>query len=164
MRPDAEPRTSESQSRPQRQIALARNFAFIADRAAHIIGQPFTFMLTCIVITFWTIACIFFRLPGGWQLLVNAVSVITFLMVFLIQSTQNRNGAAIQAKLDELIRALEPAENKFMGIEKLTVEEVRELREECIEEVKILEERVEETLEECGQLDAAQKRLASQDA
>jgi len=65
-------------------------------------------------------------------------------MVFLIQSTQNRDSAAVQAKLDELIRALEPAKNKFIGIEKRTIEEVHELRQEMVEEVKKLEELAED--------------------
>jgi len=56
--------------------------------------------------------------------------------VFLIQSKQNRDDAAIQAKLNELIRALEPAKNKFVGIETLTVEEVREMRDETVAELK----------------------------
>ena len=67
------------------------------------------------------------------------VAVTAFLMVFLVQSTQNRHSAAIQAKLDELIRALATAENKFMGIEKLTIEEVHELRGEN----EILAEKIE---------------------
>lgn len=71
--------------------------------------------------------------------MLTAINIVTFLMVFLIQSTQNRNDAAIQAKLDELIRALEPAENKFRGIEKLTIEEVHELREDRAEAAQRLE-------------------------
>jgi len=66
-------------------------------------------------------------------------------MVFLIQSTQNRDGAAVQAKLDELIRALEPANNQFIGVETRTIKEVHELRQETINEVKKLEELISET-------------------
>ncbi len=154
----------QTENRPARPTRLARGFASVADQVAHVIGQPHTFIVLCLIIALWTAANFVFHLLDGWQPVVNAVTIVTFLMVFLIQSTQNRNGAAIQAKLDELIRALEPAENKFMGIEKLTIEEVRELREECVEEVKALEEKVEETLEECDQLDRAQNRLTRQDA
>jgi low affinity Fe/Cu permease len=64
------------------------------------------------------------------------------LMVFLIQSTQSRDDAAVQAKLDELIRALEPANNQFIGIETRTIKDVHELRQETTDEVKKLEELV----------------------
>ena len=113
--------------------ALARGFASIADRVAHVIGQPRTFIWLCICFALWAAANFTFHLSDGWQPILTVIGIFTFLMVFLIQSTQNRNDAAIQAKLDELIRALEPAENKFRGIEKLTIEEVHEMREECLE-------------------------------
>jgi len=79
-------------------------------------------------------------------------------MVFLIQNTQNRDGAAVQAKLDELIRALEPAKNKFIGIEKRTIEEVHELRQETVEEVKLLGELVAEVQLERDELEREQAR------
>jgi low affinity Fe/Cu permease len=63
--------------------------------------------------------------------------------VFLIQSKQNRDDAAIQTKLNELIRALEPAKNKFVGIETLTVEEVREMRDETVAELKVEQDALE---------------------
>jgi low affinity Fe/Cu permease len=121
--------------RPQPELkpgpsALARGFAASADRVAHWIGQPHTFIILCVGMALWAFAIFVLRIPDGWALSLNAITIVTFLMVFLIQSTQNRSGAAIQAKLDELIRAHAPAENKFMGIEKLTIEEVHELRNE----------------------------------
>ena len=115
---------------------LARGFASIADRVAHVIGQPRTFIWLCICIALWAAANFAFHLNDGWQPILTVIGIFTFLMVFLIQSTQNRNDAAIQAKLDELIRALEPAENKFRGIEKLTIEEVHEMREERVENTR----------------------------
>ena len=127
------------------------------DRTAAVIGRPFALVLACLAIAAWAIASIF--IPGVWDPFLNAVSVFTFLMVFVIQSTQNRDGAAIQAKLDELIRALEPAKNKFMGIEKLTIEEVHEMREESVEEVRVLEEQVEEGIAETGRLARAEDDL-----
>lgn len=114
---------------------LTRGFASVADRAAHVIGQPHTFIVLCVVIALWA-ATIFAYSPLGWQPLENTITIVTFLMVLLIQSNQNRNATAVQVKLDELIRALETAENKFMGIEKLTVEEVHELRDEIAVEVE----------------------------
>lgn len=120
-------------------LSLSRSFTRIADRVAHVTGQPITLMLACLVVATWAISGPVFHFSDSWQLTINTgTSIITFLMVFLIQGTQNRDGAAVQAKLDELIRALEPAKNKFMGIEKLTAEEVQEMRDEKVEEVKVL--------------------------
>lgn len=118
---------------------LARGFASAADRAAHLIGQPQAFILLSIGIAAWAAAVYVLHIADGWQPVDGTIGVVTFLMVFLVQSTQNRHSAAIQAKLDELIRALATAENKFMGIEKLTIEEVHELRGEN----EILAEKIE---------------------
>ncbi len=124
---------------------VSRSVSRIAERISQWTGRPFTFILALLVVAIWAISGPAFRFSDTWLLVVNTgTSIVTFLMVFLIQNEQNRDGAAVQAKLDELIRALEPAKNKFMGIEKLSVEEVQELREETVEEVKILDEMVAE--------------------
>jgi low affinity Fe/Cu permease len=76
----------------------------------------------------WAISGPYFGFSDTWQLIINTgTTVVTFLMVFLIQNTQNRDGAAIQTKLDELIRT-SAAQNRFIGIEHLTEEELDELR------------------------------------
>ena len=124
--------------------ALSRGFARIAERASHTAGQPFTFASCLLAVVAWAVSGPAFQYSNTWLLLISTVtSIVTFLMVFLIQSKQNRDDAAVQAKLDELIRALEPAKNKFMGIEKLTVEEVREMRDETVEELKVEQETLE---------------------
>lgn len=115
--------------------ALRRGFASVADRIAHVLGQPLAFIGLSLVIVVWATAVLLYP-TLGWQPLENTITIVTFLMVLLVQSNQNRNATAVQVKLDELIRALETAENKFMGIEKLTVEEVHELREEIAEEIE----------------------------
>lgn len=143
---------------------LSRRFALIASSISRVTGHPLTFMLSCAVVATWAIASTVFHLADTWQTLIStAIAIVTFLMVFLIQSTQNRDGAAVQAKLDELIRALEPAKNKFIGIEKRTIEEVHELRQETVEEVKLLEELVVEVGEERDQLERAQALLAAKE-
>ena len=120
-----------------------RRFALVADRIARVTGHPVTFMFFCTAIAVWTAASIVLRLSSGWQSVINTViTITTFLMVFLIQSTQSRDAAAVQAKLDELIRALEPANNRFIGIETRTIKEVHELRQETTDEVRKLEELV----------------------
>jgi low affinity Fe/Cu permease len=153
----ARPQSSETDDKPSRPAGLSRAVAVLMDRTAAVIGRPFALVLACLAIALWGIASLV--IPGVWEPFLDAVSVFTFLMVFVIQSTQNRDGAAIQAKLDELIRALEPAKNKFMGIEKLTIEEVHEMREESVEEVRVLEEQVEEGIAETGRLARAEDDL-----
>ena len=100
-------------------------------------------MFSCAAVVLWMAASIVFHLSSGWQSIIDTViTIATFLMVFIIQSTQSRDDTAVQAKLDELIRALEPANNQFIGIETRTIKEVHELRQETTDEVKRLEELV----------------------
>jgi len=144
---------------------LSRKFALIAGSVARVTGHPLAFMLSCAVVGLWAIASTVFHLASTWQSLIStAVAFVTFLMVFLIQNTQNRDGAAVQAKLDELIRALEPAKNKFIGIENRTIKEVHELRQETVEEVKLLEELVVEVGDERDQIERVKTRLATEDS
>jgi len=94
-------------------------------------GQPLTFLLAIGIIVLWAVTGPIFHFSDTWQLIINTgTTIVTFLMVFLIQNTQNRDGAAIQAKLDELIRT-SAAQNAFIGIERLTEEELDEIREKC---------------------------------
>lgn len=110
---------------------FTRAFSQFATWTAHASGTPITFVLAVLVILIWAITGPVFNFSDTWQLVINTgTTIVTFLMVFLIQSTQNRDGLAIQIKLDELVRALESANNKFVGIEKLTEDEVKTLREE----------------------------------
>lgn len=120
---------------------LLHRFAQIAGSVARATGHPLAFVFSCVVIALWAIISAVFHITDAWQSRIDTITaIVTFLMVFLIQSTQNRDGAAVQAKLDELIRALEPAKNKFIGIEKRTIGEVYVLRQETAEETKMLEE------------------------
>jgi low affinity Fe/Cu permease len=98
---------------------------------AHAAGRPATFIIACAVIILWAVTGPIFGFSDTWQLIINTgTTVVTFLMVFVIQNTQNRDGAALQAKLDELIRA-SAAHNAYIGIEHLTEEELGELQKEC---------------------------------
>ena len=95
-------------------------------------GKPATFAICCLIILGWAVTGPIFHYSDTWQLIINTgTTIITFLMVFLIQNTQNRDGAALQAKLDELIRATRDARNQCMHIEKLSEEELDEMREDC---------------------------------
>jgi len=109
----------------------AKLFTHFSTAVAHAAGKPITFILCCAVIIAWAASGPIFGFSDTWQLIINTgTTVVTFLMVFVIQNTQNRDGAALQAKLDELIRA-SAAHNSYIGIEHLTAEELEELQHEC---------------------------------
>ena len=110
---------------------MEKHFTKIANGVAHAAGKPATFIACCLVILIWAVTGPVFGFSDTWQLIINTgTTIVTFLMVFLIQNTQNRDGAAIQAKLDELIR-VGKAHNSFIGIEHLTEKEVEQYRALC---------------------------------
>jgi low affinity Fe/Cu permease len=108
---------------------MQKFFSDIASRTAIWLGQPGAFIgatLACIV---WAVSGPMFNYSDTWQLVINtATTVLTFLAVFLIQNSQNRDGAAIQAKLDELLRAVDKARTQFIGIEHLTEGQIELVR------------------------------------
>ena len=104
-------------------------FTRIAAWIATAAGQPLTFLAACLIIVVWAITGPIFHFSDTWQLVVNTgTTIITFLMVFLIQNSQNRDAAAMQAKLDELLRAVDKAREKFIGIEHLTDHQIELIR------------------------------------
>jgi len=120
---------------------MVRLFTNIASRIAAFAGQPVAFIIALALMILWGASGPFFHYSDTWQLVVNtSTTIVTFLMVFLIQNSQNRDGAAMQAKLDEIIRALGEARSQFIGIEHHTDSEIQhirsELEEECGEEGK----------------------------
>jgi len=107
-------------------------FARTANATAHAAGKPFTFGLCLLIVIAWAISGPVFHYSDTWQLVINTgTTIITFLMVFLIQNTQNRDGAALQAKLDELIRVTKEARNDFVGIENRPEKELDAIRKDC---------------------------------
>ncbi len=110
---------------------MERLFAKFATSVAHAAGTPAAFLGAVAVVVVWAASGPVFGYSETWQLVINTgTTIITFLMVFVIQNSQNRDGAAVQAKLDELIRASD-AENDFMGIEKLSDSELEQLHLRC---------------------------------
>lgn len=110
---------------------MERFFARFATATAHATGSPAAFILCVAAVVIWAFSGPFFGFSETWQLVINTgTTIITFLMVFLIQNTQNRDGAAVQAKLDEII-LFSDAENEFVGIERLTDTELEALHSRC---------------------------------
>jgi low affinity Fe/Cu permease len=111
-------------------MQLSRSwFDRLATWAAHISGRSITFVLAVGVVLVWLVTGPFFHFSDTWQLVINTgTTIVTFLMVFLIQSSQNRDTAAIQLKLDELIRALKGAHNNLLDLEDLSEDELLRIR------------------------------------
>ena len=108
---------------------LFTRFANSVSRAA---GRPLTFVICCGSIVLWAATGPLFGFSDTWQLAVNtSTTIITFLMVFLIQNTQNRDMLSMQLKLSELVLAMHGAKNKFAAVEDLTDAELEELHEDC---------------------------------
>jgi low affinity Fe/Cu permease len=106
-------------------------FGDIATHISQAAGRASTFLCAALVIVIWAVTGPIFNYSDTWQLIINTgTTIVTFLMVFLIQNSQNRDSAAIQVKLDELIR-VSTAHNSFVGIEHLTDEELENIRKTC---------------------------------
>jgi low affinity Fe/Cu permease len=109
---------------------MSKWFVNFANRVAEASGYPSVFVAAVVTVLIWLATGPIFQFSDTWQLVMNTLtSVITFLMVFLIQTSQNRDSTALQAKLDELIRA-SSAQNVFVGLEQLTSEEIAEVRQQ----------------------------------
>jgi low affinity Fe/Cu permease len=102
-----------------------RFFTWFASKISFLSGQPAAFVIAFGTIIIWAVTGPIFAFSDTWQLVINTgTTIVTFLMVFLIQNSTNRDAAAMQAKLDELIRAIEQARGHFIGIEHLTEVEI----------------------------------------
>jgi low affinity Fe/Cu permease len=110
---------------------MSKRFSQLANFVAEVSGHPGVFGLAALTIVLWLLTGPLLAFSDTWLLIMNTwTSVVTFLMVFLIQNSQNRDSAAIQVKLDELIR-VSTAHNSLVGIEHLTDDELEEIRNEC---------------------------------
>jgi low affinity Fe/Cu permease len=112
-------------------LKMSEWFTQAASATSRWAGRPSAFLLCVLVVVVWALSGPVFHYSDTWQLVINTgTTIVTFLMVFLIQNTQNRDNVALQAKLDELIRA-STAKNEFIGIEHLSDQELDEILEEC---------------------------------
>jgi low affinity Fe/Cu permease len=108
-------------------------FDRFARHGARVAGHPVTFAAAAAIIVLWIVSGPVFGFSDTWQLVINtATTIVTFLMVFVIQNTQNRDGEAVQIKLDELIRAAEGAHNSLLDLEELSEGELEKIREEYL--------------------------------
>lgn len=124
-------RVTISESKPQKQSTVPKKtdwFGQFSTRASVWLGSRWAFAGAILIITVWALSGPIFRYSNTWQLVINTgTTIVTFLMVFLIQNTQNRDARAINLKLDELVRATHGAGNQMVDIENLSDEELDEL-------------------------------------
>jgi low affinity Fe/Cu permease len=124
---------------------FSKYFSNFSHAAAHAAGTPAAFLIAALTILVWAITGPLFHYSDTWQLVINTgTTIVTFLMVFLIQNTQNRDTLALQLKLAELIIAMKGAKNSLATVEDLTEEELEDLHKEL-----------------CARADAAHKVLTS---
>jgi low affinity Fe/Cu permease len=121
-----------SNQRANAPSSWTQNFSRFAHSVSLWTGHPVAFLLALAVVIAWIVTGPMFNYSDTWQLVINTgTTIVTFLMVFLIQNTQNRDTLAIQLKLSELVLAMKGAENKFAAIEDLSDEELEQLHNDC---------------------------------
>ncbi|HST29577.1 MAG TPA: low affinity iron permease family protein [Chthoniobacterales bacterium] len=111
--------------------AASDAFRIFARRCSAVLGSPWAFATAILIIVIWAITGPTFHYSDTWQLIINTgTTIVTFLMVFLIQNTQNRDAKAMQLKLDEIIRALKKARNEMVDLENLSDQELNRLEDQ----------------------------------
>src|ERR1700693_4467797 len=119
----------EFRAQPSGSAAFAAHFAKFAQATAQWTGHPIVFLLAVTVIIVWIVTGPLFNFSDTWQLVINTgTTIVTFLMVFLIQRAQNKESLAVQLKLDEIVASIEGASNRLIDVEDLSEDEVENLR------------------------------------
>lgn len=121
---------------------MGKKFTWFSERASYLAGHHFAFIAAAIFIIAWAASGPIFSFSDTWQLIVNtSTTIVTFLMVFLIQNSQNRDSWALHAKLDEILSSLDSAHEELIGIEHLPLNDLQKFREkleaQCENSVKI---------------------------
>jgi low affinity Fe/Cu permease len=150
------------------QLSLSDRFSRAAQWISQQCGRAYTFIAAIVIILVWGVSGPAFGYSDTWQLIINTgTTIITFLMVFLIQNTQNRDTTAIQLKLDELIRANDQAQNRMMRLEDLTENQIKNLKESIsvagsLEAIRGPLEAAQQGLAEVsGDIEVAKSRLSN---
>lgn len=108
---------------------ITKQFSVLTRWTSDILGTPSAAVIACLCILAWIISGPIFDFSDTWQLVINSVTnIVTFIMVFIIQNTQNRDGEAIQIKLDELIRSHKGAHNALLDLEELSQEQLEQIK------------------------------------
>jgi low affinity Fe/Cu permease len=126
-------------------------FTRFAKGTSRITGRPLTFSIAVLLVLAWAVSGPFFGYSDTWQLTINTgTTIVTFLMVFLIQATQNRDAEAIQIKLDEIIRCLDGAHNALLDLEELEEEDLMRMRENYLELAERARQRLKSGKDDTG--------------
>lgn len=126
----------------QNTVSSNTRFDHFARSWSRLTGKPLAFNVAILVILLWIITGPLFGFSNTWQLIINtATTIVTFLMVFLIQHTQNRDTDALQVKLDELIRSIAEANNDLLDLEEMEEEELALLRKQYVELARVSRQR-----------------------
>jgi len=152
---DKPPKVSANENHARHGTNWSDLFSRAACATARLMGKPIAFLIAVALVIIWAATGPLFGFSDTWQLVINtSTTIVTFLMVFLIQNTQNRDTMAVQLKLSELILVISEAENRFASAEDLTEEELEVLHKE-------LHERAQTTLGTLNERRAGQARKAS---
>ena len=145
-------RSAQPEPPPTVFCSIRDAFRVFARQSSNVLGSPWAFILAIAIIVVWGATGPMFHFSDTWQLIINTgTTIVTFLMVFLIQNTQNRDAKAVHLKLDELIRALKGARNQLVDLEKLSDDELTRLEKEferIHKQAKRTKQVVEETAKE----------------
>jgi low affinity Fe/Cu permease len=148
---------------PAKPGGFNERFRKIATCAASAVGSKWAFVLSVVIVLVWAATGPIFHFSDTWQLVINTgTTIVTFLMVFLIQNTQNRDAKAIHLKLDELIRGVKGARNGLVNLEELTDDELAALQRQFEHVRKDAAERLSDQAQEIGQRADHAHRVASE--
>lgn len=141
-------------------IDFSERFEHFSERVTHATGRPWAFLAALLIVVLWGISGPMFGFGDTWQLVINTgTTIVTFLMVFLIQQTQNKEGKAVELKLNELVAATKGASNRLIDVESLSEEELDLLREYFRQLVELAKD--DQSLTESHSVEEAERRHAN---
>jgi low affinity Fe/Cu permease len=147
----------------EKKNSLAKFFDKFSSKATKVTGKPVAFILACVVVIVWAVTGPVFHFSDTWQLVINTgTTIITFLMVFVIQQSQNKDTIALQIKLNELIAATQGASNRLIDVEDLTPEDLERLKNFYVKLATLAKKEMDlsrtHTIEEAVDIHAAKRK------